>query len=368
MPTYKDEERGSWYCSFYYTDWMGKKKKKKKEGFKKQSEAKAFERDFLSKSQASPDMAFGHLVEIYMEDCKSRLKPTTYANKEYVINLKVLPYFKDMPINTIEPSTIRKWQNELLDHENNYSQTYLKTVNNQISAIFNFAMKYYKLPSNPARVCGSMGKKNADSMLFWTTDEFKKFIPIVSSKPASNAIFELLFWTGIRSGELLALTLNDFDFTNKTVSISKNYARHEGDDLIMDPKTPKSKRIITIPEFLCDIIKDYASKLYDYEPSERLFELTKYYLHHEMDRGCKHSGVKRIRIHDLRHSHASLLIEMGFSPLLISERLGHENVETTLQTYSHLYPNKHSEVADRLQALNVVTENEINDTNDTTEK
>jgi integrase len=364
MPTYKDEERGTWYCSFYYTDWMGKKKKKKKEGFKKQGDSKAFERDFLSKTQASPDMPFGNLVELYMEDSKSRLKPTTYANKEVLINLKILPYFKDLPLNSIETAAIRKWQNELISNENNYSQTYLKTIHNQITAIFNYAMKYYKLPSNPARTCGSMGKKNADSMLFWTAEEFNKFIPIVSNKPLSKAVFELFFWTGIRSGELLALTLNDFNFEGQTVSISKNYVRLEKEDLTLEPKTPKSKRIITIPKFLCDLIQDYSSKLYDYNPSERLFPVTKFYLHHEMDRGCKHSGVKRIRIHDLRHSHASLLIEMGFSPLLISERLGHENIETTLQTYSHLYPNKHSEVADKLQELNSKTQNAIVETND----
>ena len=223
-------------------------------------------------------------------------------------------------------------------------------------------MKYYKLPSNPARVCGNMGKKNADSMQFWTVEEFNKFITAVEDKPVCKVAFELLFWTGMRSGELLALTLNDFDFEAQTVSINKNYARMKDEDLILEPKTPKSKRVITIPPFLCDIIKDYASKLYDYKPDERLFQVTKHYLHHEMDRGCKKSKVKRIRIHDLRHSHASLLIEMGFSPLLISERLGHENIETTLQTYSHLYPNKHNEVADRLQMLNQKATNE-NDEN-----
>lgn len=362
MPVYKDEKRNTWYCKFYYKDWQGNNRQKKKEGFKTQKEAKAFEREFLNKAHASVDMTFGSLVELYMEDCQKRLKPTTYENKKYIIDLKVLPYFKDMPINTIEPSTVRKWQNELLSHENNYSQTYLKTVNNQLSAIFNFAMKYYKLPSNPARVCGSMGKKNAESMQFWTVEEFNKFILAVEDKPVSKAAFKLLFWTGMRSGELLALTLNDFDFEAQTVSINKNYARMKDEDLILEPKTPKSKRVITIPPFLCDIIKDYASKLYDYKPDERLFQVTKYYLHHEMDRGCKKSKVKRIRIHDLRHSHASLLIEMGFSPLLISERLGHENIETTLQTYSHLYPNKHSEVADRLQMLNQKATNE-NDEN-----
>lgn len=362
MPTYKDDERNSWYCSFYYTDWTGNKKKKKKEGFKTQREAKAFEREFLEKTNTSPDMSFGALVELYMEDCKARVKPTTYSNKEYIINLKILPFFKDMPINKIEASTIRRWQNELLNDKNEYSLTYLKTVNNQISAIFNFAVKYYRLPSNPSRIAGSMGKKNADSMDFWTKDEFLKFMEIVSDKPMSKSIFNILFWTGIRSGELLALTLNDFNFESKTVSISKNYQRHEGEDLTLDPKTPKSKRVITIPDFLCDIVKEYVEKLYDYEPNERLFPVTKYYLHHEMDRGSRKSGVKRIRIHDLRHSHASLLIEMGISPLLIQERLGHENIETTLQTYSHLYPNKHSTVADKLQ--NLIS----NDINESTEK
>lgn len=352
MPVYKDDTRNTWYASFYYTDWMGNKKRKKKEGFKTKKEAQDFEREFLNKAHASVDMAFGSLVELYMEDSQSRLKPTTLENKKYLIDLKVLPFFKDMPLNTINATTVRKWQNELISHENNYSQTYLKTINNQLSAIFNFAVKYYKLPSNPVRTCGSMGKKNADSMKFWTTEEFNKFIAAVEDKLLSKVVYEVMFWTGIRSGELLALTLNDFDLEAQTVSINKNYARMGSQDLILEPKTPKSKRVITIPRFLVDMVKDYASKLLEYEPDERLFQVTKSYLHSEMTRGSKKAKVKRIRVHDLRHSHASLLIEMGFSPLLISERLGHENIETTLQTYSHLYPNKHTEVADKLQQLN----------------
>lgn len=175
-------------------------------------------------------------------------------------------------------------------------------------------------------------------------------IPAVEDKSASKTIFELLFWTDMRSGELLALALNDFE--NKTVSINKNYARLNFEDLILPPKTPKSKRSITIPDFLCDIVEEYSQKLYDYDPDDRLFNVTKFYFTHEMIRGCKKFGVKRIRIHDLRHSHASLLIELGFSPLLIAERLGHEKVKTTLQIYSHLYPNKHSEVAEKLEELN----------------
>lgn len=354
MPVYKNETLNTWYCKFYYKDWQGNRKQKKKEGFKTQREAKAFEREFLHKEEGSCDMAFGSLVELYIDDCKSRLKPTTLNNKEYVINLKIKPFFKDMPINTITPTTVRKWQNELLADESDFSPTYLKTINNQLSAIFNYAIKYYRLPTNPARDCGSMGKKNAESMQFWTTEEFNKFMEIVNDKPISKVVFPLLFWTGIRSGELLALTLNDFDFENRILSINKNYARLEGKDLTLEPKTPKSKRLINIPPFLCDLVNEYVTMLYDYQPNERLFNVTKFYLRHEMNRGCEKSGVKKIRIHDLRHSHASLLIELGFSPLLISERLGHENIETTLQTYSHLYPNKQSEVADKLQNLAVL--------------
>lgn len=353
MPAYKNEKLGTWYCKFYYTDWNGEKKQKMKKGFKREKDAKAYERDFLSKAHASCNMTFKNLVELYFEHCKSRLKPTTLDNKKYVIDLKILPYFENMPINTIDQNTVSKWQNELLNSEENYTQTYLRTINNQLSAIFNYAIKYYKLPSNPARICGAMGKNKAETMLFWTKEEFDQFMAIVSDKPLSKVVFNLFFYTGLRCGELLALTYKDFDIENKTVNINKSYARLNREDIIQEPKTPKSKRIITLPQFICEIVQEYKNQLYDYRSNERLFHVTKYYLHHEMDRGCRKSGVKRIRIHDLRHSHASLLIDMGIAPLLISERLGHENIETTLQTYSHLYPNKHSEVADKLQQLNI---------------
>ncbi|WP_035051621.1 site-specific integrase [Carnobacterium pleistocenium] len=353
MPVYKNKTKGNWFTKFNYKDWQGETKQKKKEGFKTQREAKEFERKFLNKVKADVDISFSNLIEYYYEDSKTRLKPTTFNNKQYIINNKILPYFGKMPLNTISVTTVRTWQNKLIDDENNYSQTYLKTIHNQLSAIFNYAVKYYNLTENPAAKCGSMGKKNADSMQFWTVDEFERFIAIVESKPTSKVIFELLFWTGMRSGELLALTLNDFILEGevKSVSVNKNFSRLNGEDLVLEPKTPKSKRIINIPDFLAEIIKNYVGKLYDYEPNQRLFPTTKYYLWHEMKRGCKHSGVKKIRVHDLRHSHASYLIELGFSPLLIAERLGHEKVETTLSVYSHLYPNKQNEVASKLEEL-----------------
>lgn len=200
-----------------------------------------------------------------------------------------------------------------------------------------------------------MGKKTADAMQFWTVEEFEKFLEAISNKPACVVMFSLLFWTGMRSGEMLALTPADFDFEANTVSITKNYARQNKQDLILEPKTPKSRRTIVMPPTLSHMIQTYLGTLYDLSPDDRIFPAsTKHILQSQMKRGCAASGVKRIRVHDLRHSHASLLIELGYSPLLIAERLGHENIETTLQTYSHLYPNKQTQLATELEKAKVL--------------
>lgn len=349
MAAYKDNERNTWYCQFYYTDWTGARKKKKKRGFSTKKEAQQWERNFLEKQQSSPDMAFSNLVELYFEDMDSRLRKSTLSGKRYMVDTKILPYFKDLPINQIKATHVRKWQNELLNKK--YAGTYLKTINNQLVAVLNYAVKYYDLKENPCHKAGSMGKKNAEEMQIWTKEEFNRFLPFISNKPQSKAAFEVLYWTGVRIGELMALTSQDINFDNKTLTINKSYQRLNKEDIISEPKTPKSNRVITLPDFLCTELQEYIKTIYDVQPDDRIFNFTKFFLHHEMDRGCKKSGIKRIRMHDLRHSHASLLIELGFSPLLISERLGHENIETTLNTYSHLYPNKHSQVSEKLQEI-----------------
>ena len=157
----------------------------------------------------------------------------------------------------------------------------------------------------------------------------------------------MLYWCGIRLGELLALTKEDFDFNKGTVSITKSYQYLNGKDVITEPKTPKSIRVISMPDFLCEEMKEYIDSLYGTENSSRIFEISKSYLHHEMDRGCKEQKLKRIRIHDLRHSHVSLLIEMGFSAVAIADRMGHESIDITYR-YAHLFPTKQNEIADKL--------------------
>ena len=195
-----------------------------------------------------------------------------------------------------------------------------------------------------------MGKEERKEMLFWTREEYTKFSDAMMDKPMSFYAFEMLYWCGIREGELLALTPSDFDFQKRTVSITKSYQRIHGQDLITTPKTPKSVRVVQMPQFLCDEIQDYLKQLYGVESNDRIFPITKSYLHREMDRGCKQTGVKRIRIHDLRHSHISLLIDMGFTALAIADRVGHESVDITYR-YAHLFPNRQTEMANQLDQL-----------------
>lgn len=348
MPTYKDEKRGTYYCSFYYTDWTGKRKKKKKEGFKKQSEAKEYERDFLNRQKNNCDMPFEKLIELYLEHSKINVRTTTFSNKSTLINNKIKPYFKNINVIDITPNHIRKWQNEL--KEKKLSDTYLKSINNQLAAIFNFAVKYYGLNSNPALKAGTMGKNKAEDIKFWTVEEFKKFIKF-SDYAKITIAFKILFWTGIRRGELLALTFDDIDLEKKIININKTYTKLKKKDIINPPKTQKSKRIISISESLADDIREYVNYIYDYKKKDRIFTFGINFLSQHLKRICKISKVKPIRIHDFRHSHASLLIELGFTPLAISERLGHEKIQTTLDTYSHLYPNKDIALANKLNDL-----------------
>lgn len=356
MPANKDPDSpGKWLCQFYYTDWTGQRKKKRKRGFETKRDALEWERDFLKRQQADMSMTLSAFVDLYLDDMKPRLRASTFENKRFIFDLKVKPYFGDKPVNAITAPDVRKWQNELMEKEHaegkKYSPTYLKTVNNQLTALFNYAVKYYGLTENPCHKAGSMGKKNAEEMQFWTTDEYKQFRETVRDKPRSYMAFEMLYYTGMRIGELMALTRTDIDLSAGVVTVSKSYNRLKGQDIITPPKTPKSNRVISVPPFLCDELREYFGQLYDMKDDDRIFPFTKYFLEHEIKRGCRLSGVKKIRLHDLRHSHASLLIELGFSPLLIAERLGHEKVETTLNTYSHLWPHKQAEVAEKLQSL-----------------
>ena len=349
MKAEKDKKTGKWLIQYRYTDWKGNRKKSTKRGFSTKREAEEWLRNFLMSQQADFNMSFEEFVKLYYEDMTPRLREHTMKTKKHIIELKIMPFFGKKSMNAITPADIRKWQNELL--LKNYSQTYLRTINNQLTAIFNYATQYYDLKNNPCKKAGSIGKNKAEEMNFWTKEEFSMFIEGVMDKQRSYTAFMVLFWTGMRIGELLALTPSDIDFEEKTIHISKSYQRIDGRDVITPHKTQKGNRIITVPDFLLADLKDYMNNIYCLEDNDRLFPVTKYYMEHEMKRGVKNSGVKYIRIHDIRHSHCAMLMELGITPLEAAERLGHERVETMLNTYAHLYPNKQRKLSDKLEQI-----------------
>ena len=349
MPVYKDEKRNTWYCKCNYRDWLGESKSKMKRGFATKKEALEWEREFLQRQRSSMDMKLSSFVDVYFDDKAPRLKERSIMTKRTLIETKILPYFGDKQMNDITAVDIIKWQNALLNQE--YKPTYLRMIQNQLTALFNHAERFYDLKDNPCKKVDKMGRANAKELNFWTKDEFEVFIQCFTEEEEMyRIIFLMLFWLGCRVGELLALTESDIDLEGGTVSISKTYFRRNKTDYITAPKTESSNRKITIPQFLQDEIKQFLDRQYELMPEERIFPITDRAIQKKMKQKTEQAKLKPIRVHDLRHSHIALLIEKGMQPVVIAQRVGHDSVNTTMNIYGHLYPNKQKQVADLLNA------------------
>ena len=347
MPVYKDEKTNTWYFSCYYKDWQGQQKRKLKRGFALQREAKEAERKFLEVYKQNASMSFAAFYEIYLDHCKQKIKPSTIRTKENIFNNRILPYFGDMPLNTIKADTIRRWQNELT--QKNLSQYYIKAVNTQLKILFNFAVKYEYLVKNPTKSTENIGK-TTKSISFWTVEEFKQNIKLFSG--VYYIVLSLLFYTGMRIGELLALTIGDYDRIAKTITINKTYTKIDNREIIQTPKTENSIRTIIVPSVAASLLEKYLDTIPAPKTNQRIFEQVKIgTLEVAFAREQKRAGLVPIRIHDLRHSHASLLIHLNINILAISERLGHKNPNITLAIYGHLYKENRDEIAEKLNNL-----------------
>lgn len=205
MPAYKDKEKGTWYASFYYEDWTGKKVKKMKRGFPTKREALEWERTFLQQQTADLEMTFENFVAVYVADMKGRIKENTWGTKEHILYKKLVPYFGKRKMCDIHSKEVIAWQNEMLNYRDKngkpYSPVYLKTLHNQLSAVFNHAVRHYNLKVNPAAQVGNMGKPKSREMLFWTKAEYLKFAEAMMDKPLSYYAFEMLYWCGVREGD-----------------------------------------------------------------------------------------------------------------------------------------------------------------------
>lgn len=258
----------------------------------------------------------------------------------------IIPYFGGQMISEITASQIIQWQNEM--QTKGFSEAYLRMIQNQLTSLFTHASRIYDLHINPCKKVKRMGNSDSRSLDFWTTEEYQKFIQTMEQGSRYYLIFEMLFWTGCRIGELLALTKEDINFDSNQISITKTYYRTNRQDVITEPKTKQSVRVVEIPEFLKQEIKDFIDGHYGMPEHERLFPIVPEAVQHKMKRQIEKAGVKNIRVHDLRHSHVAYLIHKGIEPILIKERVGHKDIRITLNTYGHLYPNQQRRIANLL--------------------
>lgn len=353
MPSYYDEETKNWYCKFYYINWQGQKKQKKKRGFPRKKDSQEWERKFLEQFAKNPDISFETLYLKYKEYITPRIRESTAQSRFAMIDKHILPYFKDLVVSDISPADIVNWQNEML--KKNLSETYLNQTNTYLRVIFNYAVDYVGLSKSPC--LKTIGSKKTRKLNFWTPEEYSLFIQQFTTNIDQDdnlvyfTLFEVLYYTGMRKGELQALQLSDIDFSKNQIHITKTYYRIPGKDLINPPKTPSSERVIDIPTFLSDELKQYISHLYKPAADTRLFEIKSAQIRTALDQAAKAAGVKRIRVHDIRHSHASTLINLGANPVLVAERLGHESPNITLKIYAHLFPHQQVDIVNKIKKV-----------------
>ena len=341
----KGEYTGRWNARFTIKLLNNKSKRIFKRGFNSKKEALEYEKKVILDNSLGSNISFKVAIHQYLEFKKLRIKELTYMNMSNILNS--ITYFDNLLISDITPIQVSNFQNDLLKK---YKGSSIRTINAYVKMLFTWCVRYKNLASNPFDMVDRLKLETKKRMDIITVDEFNQIVEQVNN-PDMKLMFKLLFWTGLRIGEARALKIDDIDFNNKTISVTKTYTHLKGKDVITTPKTKSSIRIIKIDDILIQDIKDYLNKARYILDDNFIFRYNKsYYLAIFKDITLKVLG-KSLRIHDLRHSHASFLINNGVDVLLISKRLGHTNTTMTLNTYSHLYPDKESEAIDLINKI-----------------
>ena len=235
-----------------------------------------------------------------------------------------------------------------------YAACLSKKINGILNAIFNYANKYYDLKINPCQSVESIGKHKSQEKVIYRLEQFKKLINYCDDE-IDIVIFTTLYFTGLRKDELFALTLADIDFNKRIINIDKSYQRINATDVVTSPKTPNNYRKVAIPEFLEDLLQQYIKHQYLKNPS------TPFFTHHYVKaRGRlikaqnKAELNRKFTIHSFRHSHVSLLIDLGYSPTVVADRIG-DTVDTVLKTYSHLYASSKETISKKLNDVKIMS-------------
>lgn len=352
MSVYKDQSTGKWFWTCRIADATGVTKQKRVRGFITRREAVESERIFMAtmKDQVSPssELLFSAVVSHYLENYSTGNKRRSAYCTKNIIDLHILPHFGKKLVKDITPKEVLDWQNGL--RRKKYSTNYIQKIHTILSSIFIHGIKFFDVPKNPCQVVGNIKHKEKKEMLFWTVDEFRQFLKVVDDFQ-DQVLFNALFWTGMRKGELLALKWEDLDLQAGIIHITKTLSNdgRNGWELT-SPKTKTSKRDVMMTSALKQMLTDLFqrnSHTVAFNKDYFIFGSYKPMSFTTMDRIYKKytdiSSVKRIRIHDFRHSFASALIELGVDIMLLAQMLGHSSREQIFETYGHLYPDKQSQ-------------------------
>ncbi len=358
MPVYQNKKTKLWKYRTYAYDVYGNRKQFEKGGFKTKKEALIAEREIQSLDKVEQcTISFLELWKNYEQHIKLKLKSQSYRKVVSKFKNHILPYFKDYKVKNITANTYTKWQ--MIIQEKGFKHKYNSSLHGSMVTILNYAIKFYGLKENIASKVGnfSKGQELPKKVDFWTFEEYKQFIEIIDDN-VYKVFFETLYYTGLRQGECLALTWKDFE--DDKLNIYKTISKEKIDNnyVINTPKTTRSIREVKLDnELIKDLnsLKEYYSQSVDFNDSWFIFgginPLAPTTIGRKKYKYCEKANVKKIRIHDFRHSHASLLLSLGVPITVISQRLGHSDINMTLNTYSHLIPKDEDKAIDILNKI-----------------
>lgn len=340
MAVYKDKDRGTYYFIIRVKQLDGKVKQIKKRGFPTKKAAKIAEAEAMIATPSHSGIPFNQLAEEYMDWYSSRRKQTSVIKINGIINNHLIPEFGDLKLSDIRPKRIIDFHSKLIKKK--FSANHIQTIHSTLSTLFNYAIKSERMTENPARLAGNVDMKVKKNMNYWLLDEFKQFISYVDDSTLYT-LFMVLYYSGMRKGELLALTWSDVDFETNLISVNKT----SNNRIVSTPKTDSSIRKILMPNHVMDLLRQLKKEV-NPKPSYVVFgeyhsSITASTLVYKFEKYIALSGVKKIKIHDFRHSHASYLINKKTIIGVVASRLGHSNPSTTLNIYSHMYPSTEQE-------------------------
>lgn len=359
MPQYKDKRNGKWKYRTYACDAFGNRKQYEKTGFDTKRDAKIAEEKFKQENVSGiKNMTFNDLWEEYRKYKELKLKPQSFRSIKSRFKSHILPYFKDIKLIKINSTIYLKWQSEI--EKKGFKHKYNSGLHGAMVNILNYAVKFHGLKQNVASLTGNFKRKTelTTNVDFWTYEEYEQFISVIDDD-IYRVFFETLYYTGLRQGEALALNWKDLE--NGYLNINKTIAKEkdmDGKNIINTPKTSKSIRKVKLDDELIDNLnklKDYYKRQEGFSENWFIFgglvPLAPSTIGRKKDNYCKIANVKKIRIHDFRHSHASLLLSMNVPITVISQRLGHSDINMTLNTYSHMIPKDEDKAVGQLNQM-----------------